>query len=213
MVESTILHEVEPLGAVWFLVEFHRRVGVPDVCFAAVQRRWDRLGARLIAVWAGLAFGVAFLATPAKFLAPSLSLPVALDVGRHTFRIHNHVEPALLAALLIPAAMSRSRLRWCLALAPPAVVVLLEAAWLIPALDARVAVILADGGARLAPSALHALYISMEAFKVRWLLALALSGQPAPRLAAQLAGSAGASGLVRFLDRRPARSAVRPRPR
>lgn len=181
--------------------------------FAGVQRRWDRLGARLIAVWAGLAFGVGFLATPAKFLAPSLSLPVALDVGRHTFRIYNQVELALLAALLIPAALSRSRLRWCLALAPPALVVLLEAAWLIPALDARVAVILAGGGARLPPSALHALYIGMEALKVCWLLALALSGQPAPRRVPRLAGSAGAPSLVRFLDRRQARSAVRPRRR
>ena len=181
--------------------------------FAAVQRRWDRLGARLIAVWAGLAVGVGFLATPAKFLAPSLSLPVALDVGRHTFRIYNQVELALLAALLVPAAMSRSRLRWCLALAPPAVVVLLEAGWLIPALDARVAVILAGGGARLPPSALHAVYIGLEALKVLWLLGLALSGQPAPRLFAQAARPAGPPGLVRFLDRSQARSAVGPRRR
>jgi hypothetical protein len=165
---------------------------------AAIQRRWDRLGARLIAVWAGLAFGVGFLATPAKFLAPSLSLPVALDVGRQTFRIYNRVELALLAALLIPAVMSRGRLRWCVALAPPALIVLLEAVWLIPVLDARVAVILAGGGARLPPSALHAVYIGVEAFKVCWLLALALSGRPAPRLAGRPAGQAAtprAAGL------------------
>ncbi len=34
---------------------------------AAIQRRWDRLGARLIAVWAGLAFGVGFLAIAIVF--------------------------------------------------------------------------------------------------------------------------------------------------
>ena len=36
-------------------------------------------------LWLGLLLGVAFLATPAKFLAPGL-LPVALDVGR-TFAV------------------------------------------------------------------------------------------------------------------------------
>jgi len=108
------------------------------------------------------------------------------------------VELALLAALLIPAVMSRGRLRWCVALAPPALIVLLEAVWLIPLLDARVAVILAGEGARLPPSALHVAYIGVEAFKVCWLLALALSGRPAPRLPTRLAGEAAhprAAGL------------------
>jgi hypothetical protein len=40
-------------------------------------------------LWLGLLLGVSFLATPAKFLAPSLALPVALDVGRHTFAVFN----------------------------------------------------------------------------------------------------------------------------
>jgi hypothetical protein len=55
----------------------------------------DRLSLRLLLLWAGLSAGVAFLATPAKFMAPSLSLPVALDVGRHTFRVYNDVDLAL----------------------------------------------------------------------------------------------------------------------
>ncbi len=49
----------------------------------------DRLGPQLLLIWAGVALGVAFVATPAKFLAPSLSLPVALDVGRHTFAVYD----------------------------------------------------------------------------------------------------------------------------
>lgn len=43
---------------------------------------------------------MAFLATPAKFLAPSLPLAVALDVGRHTFQVYNRVELLLLMALV-----------------------------------------------------------------------------------------------------------------
>src|SRR5690606_35153067 len=36
-------------------------------------------------LWLGLLLGVSFLATPVKFAAPTLTLAVALDVGRVTF--------------------------------------------------------------------------------------------------------------------------------
>jgi hypothetical protein len=36
-------------------------------------------------LWAGMLLGVSFIATPAKFLAPSLPLAQALDVGRSSF--------------------------------------------------------------------------------------------------------------------------------
>lgn len=38
-------------------------------------------------VWAGMIVGVSGLATPAKFVAPSLNLPIALEVGRVTFQV------------------------------------------------------------------------------------------------------------------------------
>jgi hypothetical protein len=41
----------------------------------------------LLFVWSGLLIGVSFVATPARFLAPSLQLPQALDVGRWTFHV------------------------------------------------------------------------------------------------------------------------------
>ena len=41
----------------------------------------------LFLIWAGIIFGVSLLATPAKFLAPDLSLTEALQVGRVTFRV------------------------------------------------------------------------------------------------------------------------------
>ena len=66
---------------------------------SAFQGRLERLATEVYLLWAGLAIGVAFLATPAKFLALSLSLSVALDVGRHTFRVYNGVELALVVSL------------------------------------------------------------------------------------------------------------------
>lgn len=38
----------------------------------------------ILFIWAGLLIGVSFVAKPAKFLAPSLALAQALDVGRWT---------------------------------------------------------------------------------------------------------------------------------
>ena len=132
----------------------------------------DRLGARLLLLWAGLSIGVAFLATPVKFMAPSLSLPVALDVGRHTFRIYNDVALGLLVLLVLAAAWSKAWRSTYLALAVPAAVVLAQALWLIPALDDRVSAILAGG--RPAASNLHAVYIGVELLKVAWLLVFGL---------------------------------------
>jgi hypothetical protein len=129
----------------------------------------DRLSARLILLWAGLSLGVAFLATPVKFLAPSLTLPVALDVGRHTFSIYNRAELALLFALILLGVRSRLWRRRYFALSVPGVIVAAQATWLIPALDARVAAILA--GQTPPASSLHALYIGAELAKVLWLLA------------------------------------------
>ncbi len=142
-------------------------------------RRIERFGARLCLLWAGLSIGVAFLATPAKFLASSLSLPVALDVGQHTFRIYNGVELALLVGLVVLGRWSTLRRRWYLALLGPGAVVLAQTFWLIPSLDLRVLAI-QHGQSPLPPSQLHTVYIAAEALKVLWLLSLGFGGRFSP---------------------------------
>lgn len=129
----------------------------------------DRLGPRVLLFWAGLSIGVAFLATPAKFLAPSLSLSAALDVGRHTFRIYNLAELGLLLGCLSLGVVSKARRGWYLALALPAAVVAADALWLLPALDVRVSAIL-EGRGPLPASSLHTVYVAAEACKALWLL-------------------------------------------
>ena len=139
----------------------------------ARPRKIEQLGAKIVMLWAGLSIGVAFLTTPAKFLAPSLTLPVALDVGRYTFRIYNGVELLLLVGLLVLGRWSTVRSRWYLALVAPAAVILAQRFWLIPALDLRVLAI-QHGQSTLPPSQLHTIYIAVEALKVLWLLAVGL---------------------------------------
>lgn len=143
----------------------------------ADRDRIEQLGSELYLLWAGLSIGVAFLATPAKFLAPSLTLPVALDVGQHTFRVYNGAELILLGVVLVLGIRSSSRKRWYLAALLPTVVVLLQTLWLIPALDLRVTAIQA-GQSPLPPSNLHTVYVAAEVVKVLWLLCQGLGLAP-----------------------------------
>lgn len=128
---------------------------------------------RLIAyVWVGLVLGVSFLATPVKFQADSLTLPVALDVGRATFHALAKAEWALSVFLLVGlASASRSGAIDLVDLVIPTfilVVVAVQALWLIPQLDVRVAAIIA--GQTLAKSHLHTVFAGLEFAKVLALL-------------------------------------------
>lgn len=128
----------------------------------------------LALVWLGLVLGVSFLATPVKFMAPSLDLTVALDVGRHTFGVFNWVELAFLAAL--GAALLLARPHWLAGAAWLALAILLLAQtfWMLPVLDARVGVYLA--GNVPPPSNLHAIYIVADGIKALLQLGIGLAG-------------------------------------
>ena len=114
-------------------------------------------------VWAGMLIGVSFVATPIKFTAPGLSLPVALEVGHVTFRLFSRIEWALALILLLSAVAGTARARTVLAGLLVAVVVA-QAVWLLPALDARVAAVVAGGTPP--PSAHHTFYAVAEAAKL-----------------------------------------------
>jgi hypothetical protein len=126
----------------------------------------------LVLLWIGTLLGVSFLATPAKFLAPSLTLPVALDVGRQTFAILNKLEWLYSVTAFLLVAYVR---RWTAVagLGVVAFVVLTQTLWMLPALDARVGIIIAGG--LPPPSRLHDLFIFAEIAKLIVLSALAVS--------------------------------------
>ncbi|HMR29387.1 MAG TPA: hypothetical protein PKA13_01325 [Geminicoccaceae bacterium] len=136
------------------------------------MRRHAGAGALLLAVlWAGIVIGVSFIATIAKFDAPSLTLPVALDVGRHTFAPLARIEWGLWLALLVAgglAARSRARI---VGIATLGAILALQALWLLPTLDARVELVLA--GVTPPPSSLHLLFVGCEMVKIAILGGLA----------------------------------------
>jgi hypothetical protein len=128
----------------------------------------NRLIYSALLVYAGVVFGVDFIATPVKFMAPHLTLPVALEVGRATFHVLNRAEWGTLLLLAMWSAVARPAAQWYAVWAVTALIVALESAWLLPLLDHRVEVI--RHGGRLPPPGLHRLYIALEGLKIAVLL-------------------------------------------
>lgn len=122
------------------------------------------IGFALALFWIGFLVGVSFLATPAKFLAPSLTLQVALDVGRHAFAIFNKLEWVLAVALLVVVLLRPRHGVVVIGGAIAALIVLVEAVWLLPVLDERVGLIIA--GQQPPASILHNIYIVTEVVKL-----------------------------------------------
>ncbi|HEY4088347.1 MAG TPA: hypothetical protein VGM43_20590 [Bryobacteraceae bacterium] len=122
----------------------------------------------LMALRAGAIVGLSFIATPVKFQAPHLTTPVALEVGRYTFRLFSNVELGFLIAIVLAAAFARPRRITVILLAAVGVQLLLERWWLLPELDARVSQILAGGAITLTSS--HWIYAAFDASKIALLL-------------------------------------------
>jgi hypothetical protein len=140
---------------------------------AAAATRSDSLllGGSALA-WAGFLAGVSLLATPIKFTAPSLVLPVALDVGRVTFAALNRVEIGA-ALIFLVLAVWVGRTLWNVAgAALLAGLVAAQTLWLLPGLDARVDTIIAGGTPP--ESNLHLVYVLVEGIKLLILFALAI---------------------------------------
>lgn len=129
-----------------------------------------RLRPMVAAIWLGMLIGVSFIATPVKFQAAGLDLPVALDVGRLTFGVFARVEWGLAVVLIVTVAASHAP-GWRRYVTGAVVVGLaLQGLWLLPALDARVAAII--GGQRPGASSHHFLYAGVELAKTLGLLTL-----------------------------------------
>jgi len=119
-------------------------------------------------LWVGITVGVSMIATPVRFTAPSITRPIALDVGRVVFAALNKVELAALAILLIVVRIGGVTQKWWAACAFLTFVVLAQGVWLIPELAERTDIIMAGG--EPPPSYAHALYSSLELVKIGLLL-------------------------------------------
>ncbi len=138
-----------------------------------VSRRTLCLAVSSLAVlWLGLLMGVSFIATPVKFAAPTLTLPVALDVGRVTFGLFPRIEWAMAALLLVNVLVARPSRAVAGATLIAGLIVLFQALYLLPVLDERIAAVIA--GSPQPSSAHHAIYVWLETAKALLLSAIAI---------------------------------------
>jgi hypothetical protein len=119
-------------------------------------------------LWVGITVGVSMIATPVRFTAPSITRPIALDVGRVVFAVLNKAELAALVVLLIVVRMAGLARKWWGICAFLALIVLAQGVWLIPELAARTDIILAGG--EPPSSNAHAVYSTLEMIKIALLL-------------------------------------------
>lgn len=122
--------------------------------------------------WLGMVCGVSFLATPVKFQATSMSLPVALEIGNVTFAAFSRVEWALAVLLMMATVFVYRRRVLLLATALLVVILAVQSFWLLPVLDARMAAVIA--GSPLPASMHHFIYASGEGLKALLLLGASL---------------------------------------
>jgi hypothetical protein len=124
------------------------------------------------ACWAGVVIGVSFVATVAKFSAPTLTRPVALDIGRHTFAALARIEWGLAVVLVLAIAYAGMNRFRAIMLFLIAALLAAETLWLYPLLSARTELVLA--GQALPPSSVHAVSVAAESAKVLLLAVFAL---------------------------------------
>lgn len=125
----------------------------------------------LYLIWAGLVLGVSFIATPVKFQAPNLTMPVALEVGKATFHLLNVIEWAILFLIIISAYVSSISLNKWIVVALLFSLVGLQTFWLLPQLDIRTDLLITGGQA--SPGHYHWIYIIVEILKLALLLVMA----------------------------------------
>lgn len=112
-------------------------------------------------VWAGVSLGGSLVAAPAKFRAPSLTRPVALDVGRAQF-FWVGVTEAVLCAGLAGALVLGTADAWKWLVVPIALFAI-QRLVIMPPLDARTRRLIREE--QVGRSRLHLVYVVLEVVK------------------------------------------------
>lgn len=130
-------------------------------------------------VWFGLTAGISLLEGPVKFTAPTLTRPVALDVGRVVFQALNKVELIFLIGMLVLIRVSDQSRQLFAFGAVLALIMITQSVWLLPELSERSAMIVS--GVEPGPSIAHGAYAATELLKLLTLFLLGLKSLSAGR--------------------------------
>lgn len=124
-------------------------------------------------LWIGFVLAISFMEAPLKFRAPSLTLPVALEIGYLVFHALNVVE-IIFAGLIIAAIYvgQPSRKTTLLAIAV-ATLLFIQTFLLFTKLDARTLAII--NGLEIPSAPYHIVYMGLEVIKLLGLVILAFN--------------------------------------
>jgi len=125
--------------------------------------------------WIGFVCAISFMEAWLKFRAPGVTLPIGLGIGRMVFGALNKVEWVFAIAVGVSVLMHRKSMFAVpiISLLIIIVILVLQTAWLLPALDARAEQYIQ--GQPVAPSKLHFWFVGMELLKVTCLFITAVS--------------------------------------
>lgn len=125
--------------------------------------------------WIGFVCAISFLEAWLKFQAPGVTLPIGLGIGRLVFGALNKVE-WVFAIVVCASAILHGRPVFTTAhitLALIVVILVLQTAWLLPALDVRAEQYIQQQP--VMPSNLHFWFVGAEVLKVTGLFITAIS--------------------------------------
>jgi hypothetical protein len=127
-----------------------------------MPRLWFALRLLVPTLWLGLIVGLSFIETPLKFLAPGITLPLGLGIGRLVFwalAIAGWTLLLVLMAVSVPAPRA-GRPEWAM-IGALWVILAVQTFMIRPALSARSDVIIEGGDP--GPSVLHYAYVATDA--------------------------------------------------
>ena len=128
-----------------------------------------------IFLWSGFICAISFMESWLKFHAPGITMPVGLSIGKLVFSALNKVEWAFAILIVISIFLNSSKITsldeiWFLLVA---VILIVQTAWLLPALNNRAKTIIS--GKTLPPSSLHWYFVIAEFMKLLLLILFGVS--------------------------------------
>lgn len=117
-------------------------------------------------LWVGFVSAISFMEAWLKFRVPGVSLPIGLGIGKIVFNALNKVEWIFAIAIVCNLLFSKHLVFTISILLGfiPMLLLIIQTAWVLPALDARAALYIQ--GQTAPPSNLHFYFIGMEIVKV-----------------------------------------------
>lgn len=124
--------------------------------------------------WIGFVCAISFMEAWLKFRAPGVTLPVGLGIGRLVFGALNRVEWVFAVVVCASAVAHNKPLGMAgISVFTAAALLVLQTAWLLPALDARAELYIQ--GRSVPPSSLHWWFTGAEMVKVAGLFIAGVS--------------------------------------